>query len=230
MSDYVAKPMNFSNMSNSNFVIFMAAGNEILVAKSVIIAALAGTVNLFQEDLAKLNLSLVAEKGSSFTALLNKADEVRDNIHSAYIHFLRGYMLCNDAVKEAAASTLFHAAKQFGLSELRNTKRTAQTALVDRLLDTVSAEKFPTEFAALGELADITAALKSANDQYRQLEADQVNQNSEKLKYTTQEIRSSIIPKFRAIVSFCEIMANENVDPQYGQFIDQINSLIDQKK
>jgi len=225
-----AQPMNLGDMINSNFVIFLDAFNAILLPKTVIEAALSGTIEQFRTELAKLKQSLVAERGSSYTALLNETDAIRDKIHASFIHFVNGYMQCNDAAKESAANTIYHAAKQFGLSELRNTKRTAQTALVDRLLEAVSPTSYPAEFAALTELTGSLTALKAANDAYRQLEADQVNHNSEKLKYTTQEVRSTIIPKFRAIVSFCEIMANEGVDPEYGQLIDELNALIDQKK
>lgn len=135
-------------------------------------------------------------------------------------------MKCNDADKEAAAITLFHAAKQYGLSSLREAKRSNETSLIDGLLDTVSAEKFPAEFALLTEMSNFATALKAANDNYKQLENQQVDQDAQKIDYTTQQVRTDITPKFRAIVNFCEIMSKENVDPQYAQFITELNALI----
>ena len=230
MPDYEAKSVDLKKKDNSQFTVFMVETNKRLETKTVIKTALPGAVGKFQQDVPRLELSLVAEKGSSLTAEKNLCDSKRDMIHSGLIDQQKAYMKCGDAAKMTAAKTLYHATKQYGLTDLRQAPRDTETGRLDGLLDTVSADNFPAEFGLLKEIPNFTAALKAANDKYKELAAQEVDHCAAKVDYTTQDVRKSITPHFRAIINFCEIMANENVDPQYGEFITELNALIDQMK
>jgi len=227
MSTTEVKAIDLHKVDNPNFVEFVSQLNAILSTKTAVTTALKPLTDQFAVLLAKLEDSLVAVRGNSYTQALNEADDYRDMIHSGFVHMLYAYESCGDEAKMGAASNLIFAAKQYGFGKLRNAGHNKQTALMDGLMETLKSDKYSDDLVALPEASNFMTAMESAMNSFKQVKSSKAAEASTKLDYTTRDVRAEIIPVYRKIVGAVEAMAAVGAEPQYGEFIVELNGLID---
>lgn len=227
MSSTEVKTINLHKVDNPNFVEYTGNFNKLLVAKPAITTALKPLTDQFAVLLDRLEQSLVAVRGNSHTQALNEADDYRDMIHSGFVHMLYAYQHSGDEAKMSAASNLIFAAKQYGFGTLRNAGHNKQTALMDGLMETLKSSKHTDDVTALPEAASFMTAMQSAMDNFKQVKDNKAAEASTKLDYTTRDVRAEIIPVYRKIIGAVEAMAEVGAEPQYAEFISEVNGLID---
>lgn len=220
------KAFAFQELSNAKFVGFFATFIEILKSKNNVCLALQPLVDELDRLMVLLEASLVASRTNSYTKLVNEADEHRDMLHAALIHLLRAYEKCGDTAKMNAARQLLVACKEFGFSDLRKTNHVEETALLDSQMEVLKGDKFTDALATLSEVSVFLTALETAMNDFKTVFNSKASEASEKLDYTTMDIRVQVIPVYRQIVGASEAMAAVGTEPQYAELISELNGLI----
>lgn len=227
MENLELHPSKVYALDNATFVEFMTKVNTDLQAFPVITTTLTVLTTEFAEVLIKLQESLVATRGNSYTARLGEADSLRDAAHAGFILYVNAYKKFPDATRQVAANNLYFAAKQYGLGELRRAPKAAETALLDSLMETITSVEHADDVAALPELPSWITAMADAIANYKAVEADKLGEANSKLDYTTEQVRKEITPIYNNIAHTCLGMANGKVDQEYIDFIHKLNTLID---
>lgn len=221
-----ANGINLQKMTHAEFVAFLAGFLRILKLKTAVCTALKPLVDELERLMALLEQSLVASRTNSYTKLVNDADDYRDMIHSGLIYLLRAYQKCGDNAKMSAARSLFLACREFGLTSLRSANHREETALLDAMAEKLKGAKYAADLTALPEVATFLTALEAAMADFKAVFNSKATEEAEKLDYTTLDIRVQMVPIYRQIIGAAEAMASVGSEPQYGEFIHELNGLI----
>ncbi len=213
-------------MDNGTFANAIVDINEVIASYEVITTTLNVKTVQFNDLVTKLQNSLIAAKGSSFTKLVHEADRLRDLAHSGLTSYVLAYTKCSVPNKKTAANKIFHTIKQFGLSDLREASLNKETALLDALLVDLQADKIATELAALPELSFWINELQTTVGNFKSVKADKFDESAAKLDYTTTSVRKEIMPCFSQLGSALEGLAAAMVDAAYPECVKKINTII----
>ena len=219
--------LKLSRLKNATFTDIMFRAGELLSSHTAITTAMPQLTSEFSALINKLNKTLVAEKGSTKTERLREMDRKRDDAHRGLHSYVKAYTYHADAAVSEAAEKILHVIKRFGTSSLRNASYADESALLIRLMEELDSAELSDAKAKLGEITIWTSALDTAMINFEEVINERFEENAASLGYTTFDVRKEISPVFRNLIQACETFAMLNTDPEYGQFITELNARIE---
>jgi hypothetical protein len=220
-SDQEVRPFAVQGMSNADYVEFMMKVQSMLKQYPVVVAGLGNMVMAFDELVSKLNDSLAAEHGSSFTMTLADSDKCRDAIHRGLCHFIEAFRWHKDGAKVDAANHLKRIVKRYGLHELRN-GYDQETGLIRKLVEDLRSAKNSDYVDQIG-LSQWIDDLDKANSAFSTLMEGRLEEAAGLLGYTTQDVRKIMTPHFRKMIKVVEGNAILGTASAFQDFIHKLN-------
>jgi len=214
------------NMDNGNFANAVIEIDGVVSSYAPITTTLKMKTDELSAGVTKMQSALVSDKGSQFTQQVYEADRLRDLAHAGMSHYVISYTKCSDTNKKAAADTVLHIMKKFGMGSLRRAGLNKETIYLDALLEDLSPEKIADELIQLSELSFWIGELQTKVDGFKAIKADKFEESTSKLDYTPTSVRKEIQNSLSDLASALEGLAAAQVDPAYSESISKINTII----